>query len=136
MGIDVLSYLSDYFKDRGFDYVEYLGEFFGYKVYRACYDSEDVLAPIPTILVKNNKFRGCRDGYEKRIVYDYMEKGKENYSKWQLATIRIRLFFDKLIIAIIVLIIPNKGYGLMDKLKLMRGLKLENKNNSLSLHQI
>ena len=125
MGIDVLSYLSDYFKDRGFDYVEYLGEFFRYKVYRACYDSEDVLAPIPTILVKNNKFRGCRDGYEKRIVYDYLEKGKENYSKWQLATIRIRLFFDKLIIAIIVLIIPNKGYGLMDKLKLMRGLKLE-----------
>ena len=45
--------------------------------------------------------------------------------EWQLATIRIRLFFDKLIIAIIVLIIPNKGYGLMDKLKLMRGLKLE-----------
>ena len=124
MGIDVLSYLSDYFKDRGFDYVEYLGEFLGCRVYRACYNSEDVIAPIFTILVKNNRFRNSRDGYEKRVIYDYFEKGKENYSKWQLATIRIRLFFDKLIIAIIVLIIPNKGYGLMDKLKLMRGLKM------------
>ena len=76
------------------------------------------------ILVKSNKFRGCRDGYEKRIVYDYLEKGKENYSKWQLAAIRIRLFFDKLFFTIIVLLIPDKEYGLMDKIKLMRGLKM------------
>ena len=55
MGIDVLSYLSDYFKDRGFDYVEYLGEFFGYKVYRACYNSEVVFAPIPTHFSKEQQ---------------------------------------------------------------------------------
>lgn len=125
MGINILSYLSDYFKDRGFDYVEYLGDFFGYKVYRACYDSKEVLAPISTILVKNNKLQKCRDGYEKRVVYDYLEKGKESYSKWQLATIRIRLFFDRLFTNIIVLLIPDKEYGLIDKIKLMRGMKLE-----------
>jgi hypothetical protein len=125
MGIDVLSYLSDYFKDRGFDYVEYLGEFLGCRVYRACYNSEDVIAPIITILVKNNRFRNCRDGYEKRVIYDYFEKGKENYSKWQLESIRIRLFFDKLFFTIIVLLIHDKKYGLMDKIKLMRGMKLE-----------
>lgn len=125
MDIKELSYLSDYFKDRGFDYVEYLGEFLEYRVYRACYNSEDVLAPIPTILVKNNKFRGCRDGYEKRVVYDYLEKGKEGYSKWQLASIRISLFFDKLFTVIIVLLIPDKEYGFVDKIKLMRGMKLE-----------
>ncbi len=125
MGIDVLSYLSDYFKDRGFDYVEYLGEFLGCRVYRACYNSEDVIAPIITILVKNNRFRNCRDGYEKRVIYDYFEQGKENYSKWQLESIRIRLFFDKLFFTIIVLLIHDKKYGLMDKIKLMRGMKLE-----------
>lgn len=124
MEIDVLSYLSDYFKDRGFDYVEYLGEFLGYKVYRACYNSEYVLAPIPTILVKNKRFRCCRDGYEKRVIYDYFEKGKKNYSKWKLAAIRIRLFFDKLFFFIIVFLIPDKKYGLMDRIKLMRVLKI------------
>ena len=124
MDIKEHSYLTDYFKNRGFDYMEYLGEFLGYRVYRACYNSEVVFAPIPTILVKNNKFRGCRDGYEKRVIYDYFEKGKENHSKWQLAAIRIRLFFDKLFFTIIVLLIPDKEYGLMDKIKLMRGLKM------------
>ncbi len=127
MGTDVLSYLSDYFKDRGFDYVEYLGEFLGYKVYRACYDSEEVLAPIPTILVKNNKFRNCKDGYEKRVVYEYLKKGKESYSKWLLAINRIKLFYNNLLTNIIILLIPDEEYGLMEKFKLMRGLKLEKK---------
>lgn len=124
MGIKEYSYLSDHFKERGFDYVEYLGEFLRYKVYRACYDSEDVLAPIPAILVKNNKYRYCRNGYEKKVVYDYLKKGKESYSIWQLATIRIRLFLNKLFIAFIVLLLPDEKYGLMDKIKLMRGMKL------------
>ena len=124
MDIKEHSYLTDYFKNRGFDYVEYLGEFLGCRVYRACYNSEDVIAPIFTILVKNNRFRNCIDGYEKRVIYDYFEKGKENHSKWQLAAIRIRLFFDKLFFTIIVLLIPDKEYGLMDKIKLMRGLKM------------
>lgn len=119
------SYLTDYFKNRGFDYVEYLGEFLVCRVYRACYNSEEVLAPIPTILAKNNKFRKCRDGYEKRVVYDYLENGKENFSKWQLTSIRIRLFFNNILTNIIVLLIPDEEYGLMDKIKLMRGLKLE-----------
>ena len=125
MDIKEHSYITDYFKNRGFDYVEYLGEFFGYKVYRACYDCEDVLAPIPTILVKNNKFRYCRYGYETRVVYDYLEKGKESYSRWKIASIRISLFFDKLLTFIIVLLIPDKEYGFEDKIKLMRGMKLE-----------
>jgi hypothetical protein len=125
MDIKEHSYLSDYFKDKGFDYVEFLGEFFRYKVYRACYDSEEVLAPIPTILVKNNKFRCCRYGYETRVVYDYLEKGKESYSRWQIASIRMSLFFDKLFTFIIVLLIPNKEFGFVDKIKLMRGMKLD-----------
>ena len=41
MDIKEHSYLTDYFKNRGFDYVEYLGEFLGCRVYRACYNSED-----------------------------------------------------------------------------------------------
>ena len=73
---------------------------------------------------KEQQIQKLRDGYEKRVIYDYFEKGKENHSKWQLAAIRIRLFFDKPFFTIIVLLIPDKEYGLMDKIKLMRGLKM------------
>ena len=71
------------------------------------------------------QFRYCRYGYETRVVYDYLEKGKESYSRWKIASIRISLFFDKLLTFIIVLLIPDKEYGFEDKIKLMRGMKLE-----------
>ena len=115
---DVPSGINNYFLERGYDYVEYLGDFMKYKVYRAGYYNENVLAPLPTILAKGHKFRKCRPGCEKHIVYEYLEKGHNNFSMWHLLSIRIRLFIDNILWGVIALLIPDSNNGLLKKIKI------------------
>lgn len=114
---NIPSGINTYFIERGYDYVEYLGDFMKYKVFRARYFNANVIAPCPTILAKGHKFRKCRPGYEIHVVYDYLEKGKKNISMWHLLAIRIGLFFDNILCVIMILLIPDPDYGLLKKIK-------------------
>lgn len=116
---NVPSGINTYFLEKGYDYVEYLGDFMKYKVYRAGYYDENVLAPLPTILAKGNNFRKCRPGYEKHIVYEYLEKNHNNFSMWHLLAIRIRLFIDNILWGVMALLIPDSNYGLLKKIKII-----------------
>lgn len=119
---DVPSGIETFFTEEGvYDYVEYLGDFLKYKVYRARFFNDNVLAPWTTILAKEHKFRGCRPGYEMHIVYDYLEKGKNNYSVFQLLLFRIRLFIDYILCVLMALLIPDSNYGLRKKIKIISG---------------
>lgn len=114
---DVPSGIKNYFLARGYDYVEFLGNFIMYKVYRARYFNDNAIAPCPTILAKERRFRKCRPGYETHVVYEYLEKEQNNYFKWYLIVIRIRLLIDKILCYILVLLIPHSDYGLLKKIK-------------------
>lgn len=116
---DVPSGINTYFLERGYDYVEYLGDFMKYKVYRARFFDDNVLAPWPTILAKGYKFRKCRPGYEVHVVYDNLEKGENKLSACQLLSIRIRLFIDNILWVIMLLLIPDPNYGLLKKIKII-----------------
>ena len=111
--------INTYFLEGGYDYVEYLGDFLNYKVYRAGFFNDNVLAPWPVILAKDNKFRVCRPGYEKHVVYDYLEKGQNNYTMWNVLAIRIRLFIDNILCVLMALLIPDPHYGLLKKIKII-----------------
>lgn len=108
--------INTYFLERGYDYVEYLGDFMKYKVYKASFFNDNVLAPCPVILAKVHKFRGCRPGYEEHIVFDYLKKGQNNYTVWHLFAIRIRLFIDNILCVVMALFIPDSNYGLFKKI--------------------
>ena len=114
---DVPNGINTYFIERGYDYVEYLGDFMKYKVYRARFFDDNVLAPWPTILANGHKFRECRPGYEIDIVYEYLEQGKKKHSMWHLLAIHIGLFLDYILSVIMVLFIPHPNYGLLKKIK-------------------
>ncbi len=116
---DVPSGINTYFLERGYDYVEYLGDFMNYKVYRARFYNDYVIAPWPVILAKDHKFRECRPGYEVHIVFDYLEKEQDNYTMWRLLAIRIRLFFDHILCVVMALIIPDPNYGLFKKIEII-----------------
>lgn len=131
---DVPSGINTYFLERGYDYVEYLGDL-KYKVYRARFFSDNVLAPWPTILAKGRKFRMCRPGYEKHVVYDILEKGENKFSACQLLSIRIRLFIDNILCVVMALLIPDPNYGLLKKIKIILSGAWESYYFSLSLHQ-
>ena len=116
---DVPSGIDTYFLERGYDFVEYLGDFMKYKVYRAGSFNDNVLAPWPVILAKDHKFRRCRPGCERGVVFDYLEKGQNNYTMWHLLAIRIRLFIDNIICVMMALLIPDSHYGLLKKIKIL-----------------
>ena len=116
---DVPSGINTYFLERGYDYVEYLGDFMKYKVYRARFFNDKVIAPWPVILAKDHKFRKCRPGYEIHVVFDFLEKGQNNYSMWHLLAIRIRLFIDNILCVVMALLIPDPNYGLLKKIKII-----------------
>lgn len=116
---DVPISIETHFTEGVYDYVEYLGDFMKYKVYRARFFDDDVFTPFITILAKGYKFRKCRPGYEMHIVYDYLEKGICNFSMWHLLSIRIRLFIDKVFCYIMALLIPDHNYGLLKKIKII-----------------
>ena len=116
---DVPSGINTYFLERGYDYVEYLGDFMKYKVYRARFFNDNVIAPWPVILAKDYEFRGCRPGYEIHAVFDYLERGQNNYSMWHLLAIRIRLFIDNILCVVMALLIPDPNYGLLKKVKII-----------------
>ena len=116
---DVPSGINTYFLERGYDYVEYLGDFMKYKVYRARFFNDNVIAPWPVILAKDYEFRGCRPGYEIHAVFDYLEKGQNNYSMWHLLAIRIGLFVDKMLCNIMLLLIPHPKYGFLKRIKIL-----------------
>lgn len=116
---DVPSGINTYFLERGYNYVEYLGDFMNYKVYRARFYNDNVIAPWPVILAKDHKFRECRSGYEVHIVFDYLEKEQDNYTMWRLLAIRIRLFFDHILCVVMALIIPDPNYGLFKKIEII-----------------
>ena len=116
---DVPSGINIFFTERGYDYVEYLGDFMRYKVYRARFFNDNVLAPWPVILAKGQKFRGCRSGYEIHVVFDYLERGQNNYAMWHLLAIRIRLFIDNILCVVMTLLIPDPNYGLLKKVKII-----------------
>ena len=116
---DVPSGINTYFLERGYDYVEYLGDFMKYKVYRARFFNDNVIAPWPVILAKGHKFRGCRPGYEIHVVFDYLERGQNNYAMWHLLAIRIRLFIDNILCVVMALLIPDPNYGLLKKIKII-----------------
>ena len=116
---DVPSGINTYFLERGYDYVEYLGDFMKYKVYRARFFNDKVIAPWPVILAKDYEFRGCRPGYEIHVVFDFLEKGQNNYSMWHLLAIRIGVFVDKILCYIMLLLIPHPKYGLLKRIKLL-----------------
>lgn len=118
---DVPSGINTYFLERGYDYVEYLGDFLKYKVYRARFFNENVMAPCPTILAKGHKFRKCRPGYEIQVLYDHLEKGNNSFSILNLLSIHIGLFIDKILCYIMLLLIPHPNYGLIKKIKIISG---------------
>ena len=114
---DVPSGFETYFVERGYDYVEYLGDFMTYKVYRARYYDENALVEFPAILAKDHKFRRCRSGYEKHIVLDYLKKGKDNYTMWHLLAIRIGLFVDMVLCYMMALLFPHPEYSILKRIK-------------------
>ena len=65
---DVPSGIETYFVEGGYDYVEYLGDFMTYKVFRARYYDENALVEFPTILAKNHKCRSVGQGM-KNILF-------------------------------------------------------------------
>lgn len=116
---DVPSDINTYFLERGYDYVEYLGDFIKHKVYRARFFNDNVLAPWPVILAKSHKFRGCRPGYEIHVIFDYLERRQNNYTMWNLLAVRIRLFIDNILCVVMALLIPDPNYGLLKKIKII-----------------
>ena len=68
------------------------------------------------IFAEGRKFRMCRPGYEKYVVYDILEKGENKFFVCQIISIRTRLSIDNILCIVMTLLIPDSNYGLLKKI--------------------
>lgn len=71
---NVPSDINTYFLEKGYDYVEYLGDFMKYKVYRAGYYDENVLAHCQLSLQKGTIFESVGQGMKNILYMNILKK--------------------------------------------------------------